>query len=306
MAKLNRISVSLLLLLAMPIAVATPQDWFERMRSALQNLDYQGRFVYQVGDDLEALYIVHRVDTHKELERVVKLNGPDRELIRGAEAVAYLLPGGNLAGVLKNAHASAPPAASLGELEHYEWQLLGLDRVAGRAVQVLDVAAKDEFRYGHRIYLEQTSGLPLRLQTRDAQGQLVAQMMFVDLEIGQAVPTIEHDVSALALTQGPAMVEAHAAAQEQAVWGFTALPPGFAVNAHHFDAKQQRHHLIVSDGLATVSVMIEPLQGDEINGASRIGAVNSYATRHQAHQVVVMGEVPQVTLTALATALVAR
>lgn len=65
----------------------------DRMNEAIRMLDYEGRFVVQSGDQLDAMYIVHRVDGGSEKERVVSLTGQPREVIRSDEAVACLLPG---------------------------------------------------------------------------------------------------------------------------------------------------------------------------------------------------------------------
>jgi len=63
-------------------------------------------------------------------------------------------------------------------------------------------------------------------------------------------------------------------------------------------------HLVLSDGLATVSVYVEQagLQ-DTLIGASRQGAVSSYGTLFDGRQVVVVGDVPMQTARAIGAAI---
>jgi negative regulator of sigma E activity len=67
-------------------------------------------------------------------------------------------------------------------------------------------------------------------------------------------------------------------------WEIGELPPGFQLKHHnrytspdHFD---QLEHLVYGDGLATISVYIEPAGSGEdvIEGGSRRGAVNAFGT----------------------------
>jgi len=59
-------------------------------------------------------------------------------------------------------------------------------------------------------------------------------------------------------------------------------------------------HLVYSDGLAVVSVFIEP-QGSgsakPMTGSTGMGAVNAFGAMVNGHQVTVVGEVPAATVT---------
>jgi sigma-E factor negative regulatory protein RseB len=61
-------------------------------------------------------------------------------------------------------------------------------------------------------------------------------------------------------------------------------------------------YLVVSDGLASVSVYIERIAVDNENfmGESRMGAVNIYSSLLDDHHVTVVGEVPQKTVQMIA------
>jgi sigma-E factor negative regulatory protein RseB len=56
--------------------------------------------------------------------------------------------------------------------------------------------------------------------------------------------------------------------------------------------------LVLTDGMATVSVFVEQLgeQAKAFNGVSHVGAVNAYGTVVNDHQLTVVGEVPLATV----------
>ena len=59
-------------------------------------------------------------------------------------------------------------------------------------------------------------------------------------------------------------------------------------------------HLVLSDGLASVSVYVESdPQAEGLEGGTRIGAVHAAGRRISGHQVTVVGEVPLETVEAV-------
>jgi sigma-E factor negative regulatory protein RseB len=62
--------------------------------------------------------------------------------------------------------------------------------------------------------------------------------------------------------------------------------------------------LIFSDGLASVSLFIEPLvkRVEPKVGHTVMGATHFYANTNNGHQIVVVGEVPEATVTQIASA----
>lgn len=59
----------------------------------------------------------------------------------------------------------------------------GRNRIAGLPTQVVRLVPKDANKYGLMLWLEQESGLVLRLDLLDREGNLVEQYMGVDLRI---------------------------------------------------------------------------------------------------------------------------
>lgn len=283
-----------------------PLDLLDRMNGAIRALDYEGRFVVQNGNRLDALYIVHRVTGNGELERVVSLTGEPREIIRGDAAVACLVPGdsGQINLPRRAQGQSYSPLTSIDGRElrqFYDLAVVGTDRVAGRVAYELHILPKDDLRFGYRLLIDQSTGLPLRSIMVDSANNTLSQMMFTDLKVGSQVTPIERDLAALEKATADPRSVSPLDRLAPAAWAFTDEPPGFKLNVHRRRALPDRsaelEHFIFSDGLATVSVYVQPEQdGDALSGVSRLAAANAIGKTLAGHEVVVVGEVPVKTL----------
>jgi sigma-E factor negative regulatory protein RseB len=66
--------------------------------------------------------------------------------------------------------------------------------------------------------------------------------------------------------------------------------------------------MVYSDGLATVSVYVELASADDntLTGLSSMGAMNTYGIVLGGHQVMVVGEVPALTVKMMAHSIATR
>lgn len=71
--------------------------------------------------------------------------------------------------------------------------------------------------------------------------------------------------------------------------------PGPPAQAHKNSAGTQEH-LLLSDGLASVSVYIEPATNPGLDGTTRMGAVHAAGREIKQHRVTAVGEVPAATV----------
>ena len=294
-------------------AADTVAEWLERMVQAAHELNYTGTFVYQQGGTLQTMRIVHSVDDGGEHERLVSLSGAPREVIREHDKVTCILPEDSSMVV---EHAGPPrsfPMIRPSDIEplrqYYDFNEIGSDRIAGLKARQIAIIPRDQYRYGQNIWLAEDSGLLLRAEVVDEQGQIVEQVMFTSLELHKQIPP----ELLVPQTENPAQVveltheeESVVLAEGQARWQVTALPAGFQQDIerlHYLPHKSQpvEHHLY-SDGLASVSVFIE--KGDEGDGgfigSSRMGGVNAYGRRLHGYLATVVGEVPPVTVKQIA------
>lgn len=303
---LKLIGAALLLLSCAAQAQSEAIHWLERMDAAMHGLDYEGRFVYQHGSNIEAMYLAHTVRDGNEREHLVSLTGNAREVIRDRNAVICISPGDRSAKIDKrpaNSRRLSPILRVRPEAlsRFYQFELGSTQRVAGRMARIVTISPVDELRYGYRLLLDTEHQLPLGAATFDKEGHQLSQVLFTELKIGDEVtaeaPVLagQGEVTRTVRPRNPPE------APLPARWAFEDVPPGFAMKLHRRRLvgpdEHEMAHFVFSDGLASVSVYIEEIQGDDVlNGASRMGAVNAFGRRLGEYQATAVGEVPIITL----------
>lgn len=298
------------------------RDWLDRMNHALSNLDYQGTFVYQHDNQLDSIRIVHIANERGEHERLTSLNGAPREVIRTENTVRCILPDDNSIVVNRRLTTSlfpTMPASQVADLErHYRFKLGPRDRIAGLETQVIGVMPRDPYRYGYRLWLESDTGMLLKSELLDHDGNSLEQVMFTEISLGDRIPlsALKTQFGDAGLDFGPMPPTPAEVAEEgdepesatpdrtaQLKWTTTGLPPGFHLKSHDWESLSEQarpaEHMVFSDGLASVSVYVEkphsPGAGAR-DGASRMGAVNAFTRQFQDYRITVVGEVPPVTV----------
>lgn len=253
----------------------------ERMSAALQELSYQGVFVYRRDDDLAAMRVVHLAGREGERELLLTLTGEARETLRDSRRFGGMGQQ-RLAGVE----------------DVYQLVLLSRDRVAGRDARLIAVTPRDQYRYGYRLWLDEKTGLLLKSDLLGEQGRVLEQVMFTSIEL---LPEKEKQRMLAETASQPAPADERGTLPAGRLkWTVSAVPPGFQLITTRSGTPQGGvAHMIYSDGLASVSVFIEndlTPQEKAFKGLSSMGAVNAYGSVVAGHQVTVVGEVPAATV----------
>lgn len=288
------------------------QTLLQRMIHAVRSTNYVGVCVYRSGDNLQAIRIIHQVKEGHRHERLISLTGPAREIIRGNARATYLQPSGhsitgNFRFLDTPLETSFPDSAWPGEvkdLHHvYNLELLGTDRIAGRDARRLNIISHDPFRYGYRLWIDEKSGLLLRSDLIDEAGEPLEQIMFTALETPETIADdwLKPTLPGAEITWYPEPVPS-AMTSSGSAWKVDNLPEGFRLafrGRHsvvgHRDGRSVEHRLY-SDGLATVSVYIQQESDHPFNGWSRMGAVSAFGRTLDGYQIIVVGEVPPLTV----------
>lgn len=300
---------------------AEARQWLERMIQATQTLNYEGTFIYVQGPHIEAMRIIHGGGNDRERQRLFSLSGPLREIVVDNNSVICLSPE-QQAMVAGSGYPRSPFPVSipseLGRLEsYYEFVVLGGDRVAGLETQVIAIRPKDAWRFGYRLWLDQRNGMVLRSALLDDKGHLVEQLMFTDFQIKLHIDEAEFKTSTtpeetLQPPASPSSESAKAATGEpvtQSEWRIGEIPEGFIKALHNRFAqtpsRRQTEHLVFADGLATISVFLEKLDGMPalLQGASQFGSMNAFGTTLDGYQILVVGEVPAATVQHIANSI---
>ena len=299
-------------------AAESARQWLDSMSDAMQSLNYEGTFVYIHGGDIESMRIVHSRDESGENERLVSLNGEAREIIRDDSEVVCIWPGSKSVIISKSRPRTPFPSLvqklDLGGLDDvYHFALAGDDRVAGMIAKVVEIRPRDALRYGYRLWIDRDSRLLLRSDLLDVAGEPVEQLMFTEIRLLDAVPSERFRP----LLQGAGYTWQRegelvpVSRQSRPRWHFASLPPGFMQMSESLrpmgSSGKTVHHVILSDGLASVSVYIEPRSGDKPNikrlfGSSQMGGMHAYGLGRDGLHVTAVGEVPLATVRAVGEA----
>ena len=295
-----------------------------RMERTLATRNYQGTFVHEHDGQTETLRIIHRADNGGYTERVVSLDGSGREVIRRDGAVkAYfpdqhtvLVESGQKGGLLLSGLAGLASAAG----QIYSLREESPTRISGRQARVVVVEPRDELRYGYRVWIDETSAMPIKTQLRTAGGRVVEQLIFTELTLPThiadaalqpAVATRQYRWLRRDAVNGNGVGE-----PADASWDAAELPPGFRLigNSTQLVGGGQKTvtHLVFSDGLASVSVFVEAQQRPPAalqRGAAAtttetsLGSSSALSTEVDGHKVTAIGEVPPDTVRAITRSL---
>jgi sigma-E factor negative regulatory protein RseB len=295
---------------------ATPRSdaqWLRAMQVAAQRMNFSGTLVYQRGGEVRASRIVHLFDGAISHERVQMLDGAQREFVRRGDEVQCIFPEARRVVIERRPGRESFPAITDADpaeiLERYALRLGGTERVANVDCQVIHVEPKDALRYGYKLWVDPVSGLLLKAQTLNERNEVLEQMAFVDVRIGERIDRSQ--VKPSWSTEGWRVDHSEHRAVDVAQLGWKVVPPAgfrkmrevgrrFAGGAN---ADRSAMQVVYSDGLATVSVFIEPGASEPVaEYAQSQGPTSAYTRRVADANVTVIGEVPPATVKAMAQA----
>jgi sigma-E factor negative regulatory protein RseB len=290
----------------------SPNDWLEKMSTAVSTIDYEGTVIRRQNGEAQALKVVHKVVDGVVNEKVITQEGNGLEIIRIGNEVHCILP--DKKSVLieqwndRSTLFSTLPSSEVTFGSEYDLSIVREERVAGRPAVLLAVRPHDTFRFGHRIWLDRETAFPLRTELVGNDGELIEQFKFADINLESSVsqqalaPSI--DLENFTWYTDPVRVEG---ADTRTDWTCDDLPPGFRVISTRHEqlpgADAPVTHIVYGDGLATVSVFIAEKQDQEIARRSNMGASSSFSIETGDHQITAVGEVPPETAQRIATSM---
>jgi sigma-E factor negative regulatory protein RseB len=267
-------------------------------------------------------------------EKLESLDGRQQQIYRHNDDVHTLWPQTRLAVIEKReapaAWSTTPQAVDPRVLEQYALQREGHARVAGREADVFLLEPRDDLRFAQRLWADQTTGLLLRADvlaqpavpptTQAPAGRAVVESTaFSEVEIGvKAQPEVV--VAAMRKLDGYRVQRPpqRRTALESEGWTLTRPVPGFVLASclarpieHGDDAAQPAQavlHAVFSDGLAHVSLFVEPFNPARHRHEllARQGATGTVMLRRKTHWFTAVGDVPLATLRRFVDALERR
>jgi len=280
------------------------------IQQAARKQDYAGVFMYQQGEAIQSSRLVHVIDGTGERERLEILDGQPREYLRHNDEIQCLIPERKTV-LMEPRRGDRFPGLLLGnpvDLErHYDIRVQEkLHRVADRQCRVITIQPRDTQRYGYRLCADVTTNLLLRAQTVDSHQSVVEQVSFSSIRMGDGVNA--NELVSPWNTRDWNIIQPKIETIDLAAEGWRIPAPAGFVSVMQVSRSMGRSNvsqLVLSDGLAAISVFIEPYDDQRdhpmSDGAVRRGAINIYGTRIADFWLTALGEVPAETLEQLAT-----
>ncbi|WP_235207823.1 MULTISPECIES: MucB/RseB C-terminal domain-containing protein [unclassified Alteromonas] len=292
-------------------ALQTPAQWLQRLQSLISSANYQVSFVQTtVGKETVPYLWRHGVlDDGTEVEQLNLQNGPGRELIRVDGIVSVFEPDTQpysirsrfINGPIPNILLHNPQKL----LESYEFVLVGRARVAGRSAQQIRIVSRDNTRFGYQLWLDEESGMLLKLNMLDLQGALLEQIQISAFSVMASPSPYFARINPSSLPEPIMMASSQSRAHG---WEVNYLPVGMK------EVKRDTRRLALtgqvveykmySDGLVDVSVYVQPIE-DALGGDIALrNEVSTFLTLKAGKaQVTVLGEIPLQTAKAIATSI---
>ena len=289
-----------------------PNDWLTKMAGAVQSTSYEGTVIRFRNGKAEVLKVVHVVADGVIREKVIVQEGNGLEIIRNGNEVHCILPDEQSVLVEEwndqSALFSALPTSDIRFGSEYDVSIVRTERVAGRKAVLLAIRPHDEYRFGHRIWLDTETGFPLQTRLVGDGGDTIEQVKFADISLDKEIdssalaPSISTENFRWFVNPKPKI-----SPDVSTPWNSEDLPPGFRVMSSHAETVSEDDeplvHILYSDGLANVSVFIEPAKEAIPASHSRVGGSNSFSIQIDGHQVTAVGEVPPRTVERIASSM---
>lgn len=287
------------------------RELLEKMTTAMNQLTYQGTFVYIRGGVVETMRITHIADDSGVRERLYSVSGPYREVVRDREGVRCILQdSGSVVEdhIVANTYFPELPLSVINDAAGgYRLETGEKVRIAGYTARRVGVLPEDNYRYGYDFWLDEKTGLLLKWVLFDTGNKPLATLVFTDFALGSSVNAdeIESDPGAEDFIEMKTFSLEHSMARHSSPrWQPTKLPPGFELTSHNRKRGSDSvyEHMVYSDGLAAVSVYIEQQAADKVikPGVSQLGTNNAYTRKMGDLQITVIGEVPAITVKSIA------
>lgn len=282
------------------------------MAKSFSSLSYEGVFVHTDSMNMNSMRIRHGLLQDSIYESLEDLDGDKLEVLRIDDMMVCVYPDASTAShtnPLNRPFQRFKNVDSNKLLKGYELTVEPkLDRIAGRSAQIVSLLPKDAYRFGHEFWLDQENHFLLKHDLIQQNGKLLERTQFTSVNFQPDLKV--EDFTPRKGTYSKPIVDAEHRYTKN-VWGFDWLPEGFQLVWS--DARILNHGtsmLLISDGIANVSVFVEPTMASKSMSIFRTGATfageTSFSSKGQLYLLTIVGEVPSITIEKLMAAFTSR
>lgn len=275
-------------------------SWLQKMGTAIREESYHGTYVYMRGSRFDTVEVSHQYIDGEEIERLRSLSGTEREIIRrddhavlrqmeGSAYTPHPMTGGPFTRAFNRILSE--------NIDHYEFAVHGVGRIANRAAVRVSISPKNHDRYGYQLWLDEETGLLLRSNLVN-RGRVLELFQFTDVSIGEPLAP-ELLVASL---DGENVTTRELLTPDQFAELKQASPPTWKVNWMPRGFRQVRAPedggMVFTDGVATLSIFVEKRSRNSLgNVQTQVGGtvVLSKPIEGSQEQITVVGEVPFAT-----------
>lgn len=311
--------VCLLACITINAHAATDEDLWQTLQKAAlaaHALSYQGIFVCQSGQQSKSVQIKHYFDGQHEFARNVLLDGSPREVLsQGGDLVIYNQKNEKIV-IEKRRGQNMFPAVLPTNLDairaNYLLRSGDVERIAGREAQILFLEPKDNLRYGYRFWIDTEYGLILKSVMFNSHNEMMDSIAFNQLTLVSTAdldwfkPKIDTNKNYVMEDEVAAIADNNSSPH----WVIKELPTGYRKVDQMIRMVHGKFlpvtHVVFSDGLASVSLFIEPVTKGVKPRAGHcvVGNTSFYSSVAGYLQITVLGEVPEATTAQIANAVV--
>ncbi len=283
----------------------------EKSAYAARELNYEGQFIYVNGEQSRTVEITHMNHGGREVARNVVLDANQREVYSKGNDIVIFQPTNKNVIIKKRRGKNLFPAMLPTDLSiikaNYSAELAGTEFVANREAQIVELMPVDAYRYRYKVWTDVKFGLILKMTLLNEGNNTLEQIYFNKISMLNSQnpnwfePKIDISKQYVTEKNGPVT-------EVDNNWQVTNLPAGYQKINHiqrHVRGKNTMvDQMVFSDGIASVSVFIEPLAKGQRpkKGHMLMGSTNMCANVIEGHQVIVVGEVPEMTVQTIAKA----
>jgi sigma-E factor negative regulatory protein RseB len=293
------LSFGFLLCSGSAISASSAEAWLQKMSAAISSFNYQITFVVLTQKKEAQPYAWrHSVVDGVEMEHINLLNGAGSEVLRVGNRVSYFDT--NLSPYsLSSENINGPIPFEL--LRHplrlqnaYDFVLAGRSRISGRPAQQVRIVSKDNTRYSYNMWLDQQTGLILKLNMLDLSGKVLEQIQVTLLNV-----LSEPDDYFLNIEQDKLPQYANVNVDEniEHKWTVHWLPEGMEVttaNIHRLPLTGQlTDYIMLSDGLVNVSVYLQRITDEPPSNIALLSDTNTLVSKQVGPMAVtIIGKIP--------------
>jgi|TARA_R110000868_G_scaffold200460_6_gene447818 sigma-E factor negative regulatory protein RseB len=285
------------------------QAWLAKMSDAVKTLNYSISFILlKPGVDSQPYLWRHGVNQDGlEMEQLNLLNGPGREVVRIGNKVSYFEPNvppyslqsSIINGPFPSEFFQHPEKLILG----YEFIMVGRSRISGRAAQQIRIISKDKSRFGLNVWLDQETGLLLKMNLVGQDAQLLEQIQVTGLQVTKEPDPFFAKIEPEML---PEVVSFSPSSAINSPWTINYLPKGMTIVKRNLrrlpGLGEVVEYIMLSDGLVDISVYIQD-RGNNKSHDHLLGTLQSdtlLTIEHGELNITIIGKLPAATANAIA------